>query len=245
MRNGSLQPGGKEADMKTAAIVLAGGSGSRMHSTEKKQYMRIGGRPVLYYALHAFEQCGWIDEVVVVCSEEDRERCRTEITQRYGFGKVHSIVAGGKERHDSVYEGLKALKDCDYVLIHDGARPFVDAQMLERIRTELSEVHACTVGMPVKDTIKLSNEAGFVEQTLPRERLWIIQTPQAFAYPLILRAHEARRSGALQGVKITDDAMLVEQAERVPVKLIEGSYENIKITTPDDLLLAEAFLKKV
>lgn len=226
--------------MKTTAIVLAGGSGSRMHSNVKKQYMLIGGKPVLYYSLNAFQNSSRIDEIVLVCSEADVDRCREEIVEPFGITKVRKIVAGGKERHDSVYEGLKAIAGCDYVMIHDGARPFVDEEMIERIWAELPQVSACTVGMPVKDTIKMSDEKGYVEKTLPRERLWMIQTPQSFSYELILHAHEERTKNSLQELKITDDAMLVEYIEGIPVKLIEGSYENIKITTPDDLILAEA-----
>lgn len=224
--------------MKNAAIVLAGGSGRRMHSNVKKQYLLIGDKPVLYYSLEAFQSSSLIDEIILVCSYEDIEQCREEIVVRYGFTKVKKIVAGGKERHDSVFEGLKALEDCTYVMIHDGARPFIDEEMLERIWSQLPSVRACTVGMPVKDTIKLSDTLGFVEKTLPRERLWNIQTPQAFAYDLIRRAHELRAEGLLEA-QITDDAMLIEYTEQIPVKLIEGSYENIKITTPEDLLYAE------
>lgn len=224
--------------MKNAAIVLAGGSGRRMHSNVKKQYLLIGDKPVLYYSLEAFQSSSLIDEIILVCSHEDIEQCREEIVVRYGFTKVKKIVAGGKERHDSVFEGLKALEDCTYVMIHDGARPFIDEEMLERIWSQLPSVRACTVGMPVKDTIKLSDTLGFVEKTLPRERLWNIQTPQAFAYDLIRRAHELRAEGLLEA-QITDDAMLIEYTEQIPVKLIEGSYENIKITTPEDLLYAE------
>jgi len=229
--------------VKNAAIVLAGGSGKRMRSDVKKQYLLIGGKPVLYYSLETFQKSSRIDEIILVCSHEDIEWCRETIVMPYGFTKVKKIVSGGKERHDSVFEGLKALENCTYVMIHDGARPFIDEEMLERIWSELPSVRACTVGMPVKDTIKLSDNLGFVEQTLPRERLWNIQTPQAFAYDLIRRAHELRAEGGLE-MKITDDAMLIEYTEQIPVKLIEGSYENIKITTPEDLLYAEMIWKK-
>ncbi len=231
-----------ERNMKTGAVVLAGGSGSRMHADVKKQYMLIGGKPVLYYSLQVFQNSDRIDEIVLVCSKEDIAVCQKEIVEKYGFTKVIRIVAGGKERYHSVYEGLKALEDCEYVMIHDGARPFVDGPMLERIAEALPFVQACTVGMPVKDTIKLSGPDGCVDETLPRERLWAIQTPQAFSYRLIRDAHDEVARGNAQGLKITDDAMLVEYIGKKRVKLIEGSYENIKITTPDDLLLAEVIL---
>lgn len=229
--------------MKNVAIVLAGGSGSRMQSDVKKQFMMLGGKPVLYYALHTFQNSSRVDEIILVCSSEDVERCRKDIVEQFGFAKVNRIVAGGKERHDSAYAGLQAISGCDYVMIHDGARPFVDEQMLERIWAELPAVRACTVGMPVKDTIKLCSFDGYVEKTLPRERLWTIQTPQSFAYEVIRSAHEKRLRGDLKEIKITDDAMLVEYMEGIPVKLVQGAYENMKITTPEDMILAEAILK--
>lgn len=148
-------------------------------------------------------------------------------------------MEGGKERYHSVYEGLKAIGTCDQVLIHDGARPFIEEAMLNRILDELPRCHACVAGMPVKDTIKLSDTNGYVEQTLPRERLWMIQTPQSFTFPLIRDAYEQLMQKEQLEVKITDDAMVAEYIAGLPVKLIEGSYENIKITTPEDLLLAE------
>lgn len=230
--------------MKTAAIVLAGGSGSRMKSSVKKQYMLIGQKPVLYYSLRVFQSSDIIDEIVLVCGAEEIENCRKEITQRYGFTKVKKIVAGGKERYHSVYEGLKAVPDCDYVMIHDGARPFVDEDMLERIWKELPKVRACTVGMMVKDTIKMSDEQGYISETLPREKLWSIQTPQAFEYRFIREIHDQVANGAQLSQKITDDAMLAEYIGKIKVKLIEGSYQNIKITTPEDILFAEAILRQ-
>ncbi|MFR8547894.1 MAG: 2-C-methyl-D-erythritol 4-phosphate cytidylyltransferase [Lachnospiraceae bacterium] len=228
--------------MRTVAIVLAGGSGSRMKSSVKKQYMLIGDKPVLYYSLRVFQDSSVIDEIILVCGREEVENCRAEIVEKYDFTKVSRIIPGGKERYHSVYEGLKAAVDCDYVMIHDGARPFVDEQMLERIWDALPSARACTVGMPVKDTIKRSDPEGFVEETLPREKLWLIQTPQAFEYRLIRKLHEDAAGGACLGQQITDDAMLVECLGKIRVKLIEGSYQNIKITTPDDLLLAQIIL---
>ncbi|MCD7744967.1 MAG: 2-C-methyl-D-erythritol 4-phosphate cytidylyltransferase [Lachnospiraceae bacterium] len=244
--------------MKNAAIVLSGGSGTRMRSETKKQYMVIAGYPVLWYSLHAFQQCTDIDEVILVCGAGEVERCRSVFVQQYGLSKISRIVEGGKERYHSVYEGLKQLKDCEYVLIHDGARPFLDDAILTRIFSALRDTPACAVGMPVKDTIKVRSPEGYVEQTLPREKLWMIQTPQAFSYRLIRQAYDElirseqtldRSEGNEDGnendrsecgtVTITDDAMVVEYFLHLPVKLIEGSYENMKITTPEDLPLAE------
>ncbi len=231
--------------MKTVAVVLAGGSGSRMKSSVKKQYLPLGGKPVIWYALQVFEQCSRIDEIVLVCGHGETERCREQIVEQFGFRKVSALVEGGKERYHSVHAGLRAIGSCDYVLIHDGARPFIDQEMLERILEELPASGACVAGMPVKDTIKVRGENGFVEQTLPREKLWQIQTPQAFAYPMIRAAYEKmidiEKKGMLTA-HITDDAMVAEVIAHHPVKLVEGSYENIKITTPDDLPRAEAIL---
>lgn len=224
---------------KNTAIVLAGGSGSRMKSTVKKQYLIMQGRPVLCHSLEVFQNHPQIDEIILVCGRGETDQCRHEIVEKYKFSKVTHITEGGKERYHSVYEGLKKIQDCRYVLIHDGARPFVDADMLDRILHELPECRACVVGMPVKDTIKMSDQKGFVECTLPREKLWTIQTPQSFEYTLIREAYDRLMKVQDTSVKITDDAMVAEYILNLPVKLVEGSYNNIKITTPEDLLLAE------
>lgn len=227
---------------KNTAIVLAGGSGSRMKSTVKKQYLIMQGRPVLCHSLEVFQNHPQIDEIILVCGKGETEQCRHEIVEKYGFSKVTQITEGGKERYYSVYEGLKKITDCQYVLIHDGARPFVNAEILDRIFQELPKSRACVVGMPVKDTIKMSDSAGFVECTLPREMLWTIQTPQSFEYALIREAYDQLMEEDNPAVKITDDAMVAEYILKLPIKLVEGSYDNIKITTPEDLLLAELIL---
>lgn len=237
-------PGKAENTMKNTAIVLAGGRGSRMKSEIRKQYLLIGDKPVLYYSLAAFQNCREIDEIILVCSAGEEEKCRAEFVCQYGISKISRIVPGGKERCHSVYEGLKAARVCDYVLIHDGARPFITEEILERILEGLPRYRACVVGMPVKDTIKLSGEGGYVEQTLPREKLWTIQTPQSFSYELIKDAYDRLMEKNPAGTGVTDDAMVAESMGGVLVKLIEGSYENIKITTPEDLLLAEAILNR-
>jgi len=234
--------------MKTTAIVLAGGSGSRMKTKTKKQYLLLEEKPVLWYSLHAFEASPLIDEVILVCGAGEEETCREQFVGTFGFHKIRAVVAGGKERYHSVYAGLKMTEGSDYVLIHDGARPFIDGAMLERIMECLKEYPACVVGMPVKDTIKMSTEDGCVAQTLPREQLWMIQTPQAFSCPLIKEAYEKliclEKEGYLE-VKITDDAMVAEYMSQTQVHLIEGSYNNIKITTPEDLVFAEAIVRKM
>ncbi len=246
--------------MKSVAIVLAAGRGSRMNSEVAKQYLLIKEKPVIWYSLFAFERCPFIEEIVLVTGRGETGYCRSEIVEKYGFRKVRHIVEGGEERCDSVYCGLLAAEPCDYVYIHDGARPFVTQEILERVRSDVSAYGACTVGMPVKDTIKLSDGEGFCAGTPERARLWQIQTPQAFSYDLIRGAHERlrkalqteegaqgqlpdgeRQCGRRKRPQVTDDAMVVEQMTDVKVKLTRGDYRNLKLTTPEDLKLAELF----
>lgn len=232
--------------MKTTAIVLAGGRGKRMNSAVPKQFLMIKDKPVLYYSLKAFED-SFIDSVILVTSEDDMEYCKKEIVDKYGFTKVEKIVAGGKERYHSVLNGIKAASDCDYIFIHDGARPFVTQDMLARLLECVEESKACVAGMPVKDTIKIANEDGYIDTTPKRELVWMIQTPQVFEFALIKKAYlnlEKDEYSLLQkGISITDDAMVVEMLLGEKVKLVEGSYQNIKITTPEDLAIAEGFLE--
>jgi 2-C-methyl-D-erythritol 4-phosphate cytidylyltransferase len=232
--------------VKTTAIVLAAGSGSRMKSSIKKQYLMLLGRPVVSYSLAAFEVCSRVDEIILVCGAGEEEQCRRDIVEPGAFKKVKAIVPGGKERYHSVYEGLKAAGNaCTTVLIHDGARPIIDGEMIERLLDETAISGACVAGMPVKDTIKKVGADGCVVDTPPREQLWMVQTPQVFSYPLIMDAYrKVMREDHLQ-IPITDDAMVLEYAGTHKVRLIEGSYENLKITTPEDLVLAEAILKKL
>ncbi|MCD7736689.1 MAG: 2-C-methyl-D-erythritol 4-phosphate cytidylyltransferase [Lachnospiraceae bacterium] len=229
-------------DMKNVAIVLAGGSGSRMKCNIRKQYLLLGDYPVLWYSLHAFQNYPLIDEIVLVCGAGEVEQCRDQFVEQYGFSKIKTVTEGGRERYHSVYEGLKAIENCDYVLIHDGARPFIDEEILNRVFDALLELPACAVGMPVKDTIKMSDSGGFVERTLPREKLWMIQTPQSFSYAVIRQAYDELFRRGTPEVSVTDDAMVAEYVLNCPVKLVEGSYGNIKITTPEDLYLAESLL---
>lgn len=224
---------------KITAVVLAGGSGSRMGSPLKKQYMELDGKPLLFYALHAFQK-SFVDEIVLVTNEE--RYCKKEITEKYGFNKVRKIVPGGKERFDSVYAGLLAADDCDYVMIHDGARPFLTQEMIKVSIEAVKKYNACAAGMPVKDTMKLADGDDFAEKTLERKKVWQIQTPQTFSYPLILQAYQKVLRERPDG--ITDDAMTIEYGHYAKVKLVSGSYENIKITTPEDMAIAEVFLRR-
>ena len=226
---------------KNTAIVLAAGQGKRMHSKIQKQFLEIQGYPVLYYSLRCFQESPLIQDIILVTGEDALSYCKEEIVKKYGFTKVSNVIAGGKERYDSVYAGLCACKDCRYVLIHDGARPFITEEIIERGLEQVTETGACVVGMPPKDTIKLSDAEGYVKETPDRKCVWTIQTPQIFSYALIREAHDSIRKKDMS--KITDDAMVIEQETGVKVALAEGSYQNIKITTPEDLYIAEAFLR--
>ena len=237
---------------RCVAVVLAGGRGKRMGSAVAKQYLMIQGKPVLYYSLEVFERAGLIDDVILVVGKGQIGYCRQEIVEKYNFRKVRKIVEGGAERYHSVWEALRILeqekmKD-GYVFIHDGARPFVDEEILERAYQEVCRSRACVVGMPAKDTIKIADDKGCIHMTPRRSLVWQIQTPQVFAAELIIPAYreviEKEQERLEQGIQITDDAMVVENVCRCPVHLVEGSYENIKITTPEDLKIAEIFLSR-
>ena len=225
--------------MKNVAIVLAAGQGKRMNSKVQKQFLLIKEKPVLYYTLNAFETSPLITDIILVTGKDEIEYCQKEIVDKYGFSKIHKIVAGGKERYHSVYHGIQAIDAADYVFIHDGARPFVDGEMIARVCAAVEEHKACVVGMPVKDTIKIADEEGFASQTPDRRKVWQVQTPQTFAYQLIKEAYEKLMQEEPEG--ITDDAMVVETMTDYKVKLVEGSYRNIKITTPEDLDIAAIF----
>lgn len=221
------------------AIVLAAGQGRRMHSKVQKQFLLLDGKPVLYYALRCFEESD-VSRIILVTGESEIGYCREQIVERYGFHKVTDIIAGGAERYDSVEQGLNLISD-GIVLIHDGARPFLTQKMIRDSIQTAREHGACTVGMPVKDTIKVVNADGFGIDTPDRKLLWQIQTPQTFQVPLIQRAYQCMRQTMPES--ITDDTMLVERYCDTPVKVIEGDYRNIKITTPEDMILAESLIK--
>lgn len=224
---------------KYTVIVLAAGAGKRMNTKVHKQYLEVAGKPVLYYTLKAFEESA-VSDIVLVTGAGEEDYCQKQIIKKYGFEKVKAIVTGGKERYHSVYQGLLAAEGADYVLIHDGARPLVDSAIIQRSMDAVLKYQACVVGMPVKDTIKIVNEEQFAKETPDRNKLWQVQTPQTFSYILVKEAYQKMLEQ--EDAAITDDAMVVERMTSVPVKLIEGSYRNIKITTPGDLLVAEAYL---
>ncbi|MDD6328779.1 MAG: 2-C-methyl-D-erythritol 4-phosphate cytidylyltransferase [Eubacteriales bacterium] len=231
------------------AIVLAAGSGSRMQSRVAKQYMKLHNKEVLFYSLDAFNRHPMIDAIVVVARESEIDFCQKEIVSHYGFEKVVSVCAGGMERYLSVYNGLKVLAshtDNEIVIVHDGARPFVTANMIDDVIVAAKEYGACAVGVPAKDTIKIVDEASFGIDTPDRNFVYQIQTPQAFSFDVLMDAYEAMFATENDGkYKITDDTMLVEQYKGVRSKIVLGSFENIKITTPEDMEIAEIFAKKI
>ncbi|MBR1737999.1 MAG: 2-C-methyl-D-erythritol 4-phosphate cytidylyltransferase [Firmicutes bacterium] len=227
--------------MKNGAIIVAGGKGKRMGSSVAKQYLELCGKMILAYTIECFEKTECIDEIVIVTGKEEIDFCREEICDKYGYKKVKCITAGGKERQDSVYNGLKCLgKDTDIVLIHDGVRPFVKSEDIERTVRSVQEWECCVLGVKVKDTIKVCDGDGITINTPERSGLWIAQTPQAFKYDIIMRAYESAFGEGFYG---TDDAMIVERFGK-KIKMVEGSYENIKITTPEDIYIGEAIIKQ-
>lgn len=204
-----------------------------------KQYLMLKNKPILAHSIEVFQKCDLIHEIIVVANTDEEAGCRKNIIEKYGYSKVKKLVAGGEERQFSVYNGLMHVSDkCDIVLIHDGARPLVTSSIIERCITGVRDYGAVSCGVPIKETIKIVDENHNVKVTPRRDSVWITQTPQAFKRDVLLKAH---RNAFEENIVCTDDAMLVEQLG-INVRMIEGDYENIKITTPDDLIMAEAIL---
>jgi 2-C-methyl-D-erythritol 4-phosphate cytidylyltransferase len=228
--------------MRVTALIPAAGMGKRMAAGINKQYLSLGGKPILAHTLSIFELAPFVDETVVIVPEDEIPYCRESVVDRFGFTKTRRIVAGGRERQESVCNGLRAvseLMDDDIVIIHDGVRPFVS---LETVRCSVETARrydGALVAVPVKDTVKTAVE-GIVVDTPDRRNIWLAQTPQTFRYGLIRNAHEQAMAEGFQG---TDDASLVERMGK-KVHIVMGDYRNIKITTPEDMVLAEAFLQK-
>lgn len=225
----------------SVALIVAGGKGKRMGAKVSKQFIEIEEKPILYYTLLRFEKCKNIDSIVLVLPKEEIEFSRENIIERYSFKKVKRIVSGGKERQDSVYNGLRAIEHCNVVLIHDGARPFVEDRIIEEGIEWAEKYGAAACGVKPKDTIKVMDSSGFSSHTLNREELFCVQTPQCFRYDTILKAHEYIKD---KGLSVTDDTRAVELIGH-KVFLYEGSYENIKITTPEDLVFAENLIARI
>ncbi len=228
---------------KITAIVLAAGSGSRMKSKTKKQFMEIKGKPVIWYSLFEFEKSR-VDEIILVTGKEDIDYCKKEIVEKYNLKKIKNVVAGGSERYESVYNGLKEVTG-NIVLIHDGARPLINNEIIERSIEGTIKSDACVVGVPVKDTIKRANKEGYIIDTPNRSELWITQTPQSFKTDLVKMAYKKMKEELEKGnttLNITDDAMVVEEFTTNQVRFVRGGYKNIKVTTPEDIDIAELFI---
>jgi len=227
-------------NMQVSAIIPSAGLGTRMGGI-KKPFIFLGNKPILTWTLDVFQRCNSINSIIIVTAKGDESRCANEIIESFHLNKVHDVVAGGETRQESVFNALcKVRSDTDIVVIHDAVRPFLTEDMILKSIEQANQYGSAIIAVPVKDTIKESDDDGFVVKTLDRRRLWSIQTPQTFKYKLIMQAHLYAREKHIQA---TDDASLIEQIGSHKVKLIMGSYDNIKITTPDDIHIAEAILK--
>ena len=232
--------------MLVSAVILAGGKGSRMNLDIPKQYLMLNDKPLLYYTIKAFEESR-VDEIIVVTGDgiingmTEQDYCQKCIIEGFHFNKVKAYAKGGRERYNSVMNGLSEVNPVsDYVMVHDGARPCVSSEFINRCIDEVSEFGSSVAAVPVKDTIKIVDADMNVEGTPDRSCLWQIQTPQTFSYALVSEAYRKRAEAG--DTTVTDDAMVVEKYADHSIYLLKGDYRNIKITTPEDLVIAEAFL---
>ena len=227
--------------MKTTVVIVAAGMGSRMKAAKTKQLIEIGGHPILWHTLSAFEAMAVIDDVVLVVKQDEMAYIKEEILDNGGFKKVGRVVSGGKERSDSVWKGIEAADMSELIMIHDGARPFIKEENVCELIEELGEYDGAVLAVPVKDTIKeVDNHSGEVTDTLNRNKLWAIQTPQLFRTATIRQAFQSREQIQMP---IYDDAMLVEATTGGRIRIVSGDDSNIKITTPFDLIVAEAIYR--
>lgn len=226
---------------KVTALLLGAGQGTRMGGSVSKQFLEVDGRPILAYTLAQFQSHSSIDDIVIVTGAKDIEYCRTEIVDKYGFSKVSKIIPGGKERQDSVMQGLQALdQQTKWVAVHDGVRPLITKEAISAVLKAAFAKGAAIVGVPAKDTIKIVSPDLTVQNTPKRESLWHVQTPQVFLRELLLKAYTEAAEAGWRG---TDDSSLVERLG-VPVYLVQGDYTNLKITTPEDLTFFRQILKQ-
>ena len=221
------------------AIIVAAGKGKRMGTEQRKQYLIVAGRPILSHTLHRFSVCEAVEQICMVVPQKDFDFCREHVLPSAKVKKPVHLVAGGSERQQSVFCGLKELGQKEgLVAIHDGVRPLIDLSLLEDCIRGAAVSGACVPGIPVADTIKKANRKGHITATVERKGLWLIQTPQVFEYRIIMDAHKRARR---DGYAATDDASLVERMG-YPVSIISGSKTNIKVTTEEDLIMASALL---
>ncbi|MCR1898709.1 2-C-methyl-D-erythritol 4-phosphate cytidylyltransferase [Irregularibacter muris] len=222
-----------------SAVIVAAGQGTRMKASTNKQYLMLKGKPILAHTLSVFEKSTLVDEVLVVVGEHEKSQCLQKVIKYYGYKKVKKLVTGGETRQQSMYNGLKEVNPrADIVITHDGARPLVHEYTIQTSIAETLIHKATVVGVPVKETIKIVDAKHFVENTPKRDVLWSVQTPQTFTYDLLMEAHQKALQEGFIG---TDDGMLVERLG-YPIKMIKGQYDNIKITTPEDLIIAESII---
>ncbi len=221
------------AEGAITAILVAAGRGVRLGA--RKQLLEFEGKPLAAWSLETLASCGLVTDIVIVCETDERDAF-IDVARERGGDKVRAVVAGGQRRQDSVYAGLRAAPpESTIAIVHDGARPFVTREQIEAVLAAAREFGAAILAVPEKETVKQAGEGGAVARTLPREALWHAQTPQAFGFGILMRAHEAAEQGGFVG---TDCSMLVEAAGEAVVRIVEGSYDNLKITTPDDLAVA-------
>ncbi len=229
-----------EGERFSAAIIVAAGQGKRMGGETRKQFLTLEGKEILAHTVERFEQFSKIKEIVLVTGEDDIA-CVQAMIRNYGWKKISAVVCGGKERHDSVKCGLKALSlSTEIVLIHDGVRPFITEDMINRSIDAAQNFDGCVLGVPAKDTIKICDKDGMVLETPDRSMVWHIQTPQTFSKDLIEKAYEKAEKEGFFG---TDDASVAEYYG-AKIKVIQGGYQNIKITTKEDILMGACFLEE-
>ncbi len=236
--------------MRHVGVIVAAGKGSRFGGDIPKQFTEVGGHPLLFYSLKVMQE-SFLDEIVVVTGEDWIDYVQKELAEKFSFSKVTAVVKGGKERFDSVVAGLRAIKDPTevYAYIHDGARPLLSQEILNRVKDGLETGDAVVVGVPSKDTVKIVDEGDRVINTPQRSRVWLAQTPQAFKASELLDAYiEAALSEALGGGNLsafTDDASVMERCGQRRVKMVMGDYSNIKVTTPEDIEFVSTVLTRL
>ncbi|WP_018249381.1 2-C-methyl-D-erythritol 4-phosphate cytidylyltransferase [Orenia marismortui] len=227
--------------MKLSVVIPAAGQGRRMGADKNKQFLLLNGEPILAHTISKFQNCSYINEIIIVAKNQEISYCQKEIVDKYDFDKVKKLIIGGETRQKSVYNGIKEVSaDSNFILIHDGARPLLTNQIIENIITEVVNYQAVAVGVAVKDTIKIVNQDKYIMDTPKRDNLIAIQTPQCFSKTMILDAYQKAFKENFIG---TDSSSLVERLGQ-RVKVIKGSYENLKITTPEDLQFAERILSR-
>jgi len=227
--------------MHTHAIIVSAGKGVRMNRSTPKQYLLLQGRPVLCHTIIAFDSCPEVDNIILVVPENDIQFCREQLLSELNLKTPVNVLAGGKRRQDSVFNGILSIDDkSGIVVIHDSVRPLVSSDMISRCIRKARTSGACILGVPLRDTLKAVDGNSVIKKTIPRESLWLAQTPQAFHYQLIRDAHEA---AAKQGIEATDDAALLEWMG-LPVTILGSTADNLKITTNEDLVLANIILSQ-